>query len=197
MCRDDDKGLVMMVKHQYPINSCRLFERNNLEKVEQALRVQKVEVPADVEQDAAKESAAERATPESKKGKGKSDKGVKDKKEKTPWGKKVDSGRTLKSVLADCLGYGPALSEHIILDSGLQSNMKVAVGTDGSLSIRMDDLQILMEAVVRFEDWLDKVVNGGHIPEGYVYMQKKKIGKTKAPTIELQDTEEKVGIWDA
>lgn len=194
--RDEDKGLVMMAKHEYPVNSCRLFERFSLEKLEAAMRDQKAQ--AEVEEIIeAKEVVPDSVAQDIKKGKGKSDKVVKEKKVKTPWGKKEDSGRTLKSVLTGSLEYGPALCEHIVLDSGLQSGMKVSVGADGVLSISKDDLDILMAAIIRFEDWLDSVVNGDRIPEGFVYMQKKRIGKTKVLPDEQQQEEEKVDILDA
>jgi hypothetical protein len=191
--RDEDKGLVMMAKHEYPVNVCRLFERFSLEKLEAAMRDQKASAEVDEVPDA-KEVVPDTVAQDTKKGKGKSEKAVKEKKVKTPWGKKEDSGRTLKSVLAGCLGYGPALCEHIVLDSGLQSGMKVSVGADGVLSISKEDLDVLMAAIIRFEDWLDSVVNGDRIPEGFVYMQKRKIGKTKVLLDEQQQEEEKVAI---
>ncbi|KAG0577183.1 hypothetical protein KC19_5G137000 [Ceratodon purpureus] len=182
--RDEDKGLVMMAKHEYPVNACRLFERFSREKLEVAMREQKA--PAEVEEMA---EAKEVVPEEVKKGKGKAEKVTKEKKVKTPWGKKEDTGRTLKSVLAGSLGYGPALCEHIVLDSGLHSGMKVSVGVDGVLSISNEDISTLMAAITRFEDWLQSVVNGDRISEGFVYMQKKKIGKNKG---EQQEEDEKV-----
>ena len=188
----------MMAKHQYPINSCRLIERSTLEKVALALKEQKVQEPEDEDQSIVpREAVPEVTAQEPKKGKGKGEKVVKEKKVKAPWGKKEDSGRTLKSVLADCLGYGPALCEHIILDSGLQSGTKVTVGSDGVVSTTKAELEALMAAVKRFEDWLDSVVNGSFVPEGYIYMQKKKIAKGKTSVVERQEQEEKVGMQEA
>jgi hypothetical protein len=51
-------------------------------------------------------------------------------------GKRVNDGSnsgkkaTLKAILGESLGYGPALCEHIILDVGLQPNMKVEARKD-------------------------------------------------------------------
>ena len=190
--RDEDKGLVMMAKHEYPVNACRFFERFSLEKLEAAMRDHKT--PEEVDELGVKEEVPDPVPHDTKKGKGKSEKAVKEKKVKTPWGKKEDSGRTVKSVLAGCLGYGPALCEHIVLDSGLQSGMKVSVGADGVLNISKEDLDVLMAAIKRFEDWLYSVVNGDQIPEGFVYMQKKKIGKTKVLLDDQQQEDEKVPI---
>jgi len=194
--RDEDKGLVMMAKHEYPVNTCRLFERFSLEKLEAAMRDQKVQAKVEEITDA-KEVVPDSVAQDTKKGKRNSEKVVKEKKVKIPWGKKEDSGRTLKSVLTESLGYGPALCEHIVLDSGLQSGLKVSVGPDGVLSIIKEDLDVLMAAIVRFEDWLDTVVNGDRIPEGFVYMQKKRMGKTKLLPDEQQQEEEKVDTRDA
>lgn len=193
--RDEDKGLVMMAKHEYPVNACRLFNRFSLEKLEAAMRDQKTQADADEYIDA-KEVVHDSVAQETKKGKGKgkTEKVLKEKKVKTSWGKKEDTGRTLKSVLGGCLGYGPALCEHIVLDSGLQSGMKVSLGPDGVLSISKENLGDLMGAISRFEDWLDSVVNGDRIPEGFVYMQKKNIKKDKVLLDDQLQEEEKVGI---
>lgn len=84
---------------------------------------------------------------------------------------------TLKVVLGDALGYGPALSEHIILDAGLTPNLKV------SKDLKLDDgsIQALSEGVKRFEDWLEDVISGTKVPEGYILMQQKKMVKDQPP----------------
>lgn len=157
------------------------------------MRDQKTQADADEYIDA-KEVVHDSVAQETKKGKGKgkTEKVLKEKKVKTSWGKKEDTGRTLKSVLGGCLGYGPALCEHIVLDSGLQSGMKVSLGPDGVLSISKENLGDLMGAISRFEDWLDSVVNGDRIPEGFVYMQKKNIKKDKVLLDDQLQEEEKV-----
>lgn len=80
---------------------------------------------------------------------------------------------TSKVVLREALGYGPALSEHIILDAGLLPNMKLGTNT------LIDDatIQVLAEAITKFEDWLDDIICGERVPEGFILMQNQSSGK--------------------
>ena len=76
-------------------------------------------------------------------------------------------------VLGEALGYGPALSEHILLDAGLISSTKVPKD-------RMWDdvtIQPLVQAIVRFEDWMQDVISSELVPKGYILMQNKNMGK--------------------
>lgn len=83
---------------------------------------------------------------------------------------------TLKAVLGEALGYGTALSEHIILNAGLIPNMKLCNDN------KLDDgsLQLLVQAVANFEDWLEDVIFGTRVPEGYILMQKKNVKKEES-----------------
>ena len=76
-------------------------------------------------------------------------------------------------VLGEALGYGRALSEHILLDAGLIPSTKV------SKDRTWDDatVQALVQAVVRLEDWMQDVILGELVPEGYILMQNKNLGK--------------------
>ena len=85
---------------------------------------------------------------------------------------------TLKTVLGEALGYGPALSEHIILDAGLIPNTKVT--KDSKFDI--DTIQRLAQSVAKFENWLEDVILGDQVPEGYILMQNKIFGKDCPPS---------------
>ena len=76
------------------------------------------------------------------------------------------------------LGYGPALSEHIILDAGLIPNTKVT--KDSKFDI--DTIQRLAQSVAKFENWLEDVILGDQVPEGYILMQNKIFGKDCRPS---------------
>ncbi|PON64888.1 Zinc finger, CCHC-type [Parasponia andersonii] len=173
--RDDDKGVAIMSRHRYPTEICRTFQRTTIEKLQAALTTSKE--PDDIESDNVNDSGAKvHATSKQKQGVHKG-------------GKPSDSSRsasdstrakqaTLKVVLGEALGYGPALSEHIILDSGLPPNMKVCKDN------KLDDvtLRVLAQAIERFEDWLYDVISGDRIPEGYILMQNKNLGKDGLPS---------------
>ncbi|KAF3336238.1 nuclear export mediator factor NEMF isoform X2 [Carex littledalei] len=154
--RDDNKGLAIMSRHRYPIEACRTFERTDPAKLREALILaldkpnQTAEIPneADISDD------------------------VKNQKKK-----KSSSEVTLKSVLSDVLTYGPALSEHIILEAGLVPGGKV--GKDESA--REETFRVLGEAVKGFEDWLEEVILGEKIPGGFILMKQSK-GKESTPT---------------
>ena len=72
----------MMAKHEYPVNTCRLFERFSLEKLEAAMRDQKIPTEVDELADL-KEVVPDPPTQDTKKGKGKLEKVVKEKKVKS------------------------------------------------------------------------------------------------------------------
>ncbi|CAK9218060.1 unnamed protein product [Sphagnum troendelagicum] len=179
--RDDEKGLVMMAHHHYPIDACRLFERTCKDTIQMAMADQAAK---DLKREA--EPIVESVAQKGKKGKPETGS-----KENAAQGKKGESRptSTLKTVLVEALGYGPALCEHMILDAGLQSNLKISQGADGIVSFAEDELQALMAAVVRFEDWLESVVKGELTPNGYVYMQKGGKGK---PQGSAPESEEKI-----
>ncbi|KAI3737864.1 hypothetical protein L2E82_27878 [Cichorium intybus] len=165
--RDDDKGYAIMARHHYPVEICRVFERTDSAKLQATLTsFNNQENGNDQVEGGAGENDA--PAPE-KKGKGKGGKS-------NDSSKKKDGGNTkqatLKVVLGDALGYGPALSEHIILDAGLTPNLKV------SKDLKLDDgsIRALSEGVKKFEDWLEDVISGTKIPEGYILMQQKKNG---------------------
>ncbi|KAH1041272.1 hypothetical protein GLYMA_09G031900v4 [Glycine max] len=154
--RDDDKGLAIMSRHRYPVESCRVFERTTIEK----LRTSLVSSKEDDNDDAVKAD-----------GNGSNASNVAKEKQGTHKGGK--SSATLKIVLGEALGYGPALSEHILLDAGLIPSTKVPKDRT------WDDatVQALVQAVVRFEDWMQDVISGELVPEGYILMQNKNMGK--------------------
>nr|GEW13837.1 nuclear export mediator factor NEMF [Tanacetum cinerariifolium] len=170
--RDDDKGLAIMARHQYPVEMCRVFERTDGAKLQATLTSFNNQENEHVEDGAGGNETP--ATPQAKKGKGKAVK-------PNDTSKKKDSApakqATLKVVLGEALGYGPALSEHIILDAGLTPNLKVSK----DLKLEDSSIQALSEGVKRFEDWLEDVISGTKVPEGYILMQQKKIGKDQVP----------------
>ncbi|XP_057853407.2 uncharacterized protein LOC131063572 [Cryptomeria japonica] len=189
--RDDEKGLTMMPHHCYPVDMCRPFKRTSFEMLQTILsNLRKSEsegsfqgkvaegginpqVSSSFTKEPRKDSMQKTSQePSSEKPDNDSSRG----------GKKI----TLKTVLGDNLGYGPALSEHIILDAGLQPNMKI----DSSIleNFNNDRLQDLAAAVARFEDWMEEVITGTNVPEGYIIMQKNMPGKREG----LQHEERKL-----
>lgn len=180
--RDDDKGLAIMSRHRYPAEICRVFERTTVSKLQKALSSAK---ELDESQTVSNEGGTDVSNaPKEKQGKQKGGKPAE------PNKKPSDNARakqvTLKNVLGEELGYGPALSEHIILDAGLVPNTKVS--KDNKLND--DKLQALEQAVGKFEDWLEDILSGGRIPEGYILMQNKNPGKTDSqsePGIKMYD----------
>ncbi|KAJ0736365.1 putative transcription factor interactor and regulator CCHC(Zn) family [Helianthus annuus] len=171
--RDDDKGFAIMARHPYPIENCRVFERTDGAKLESTLTsFNNHQIEEHVEDGLGVNETP--GAPQAKKGNRKAVKsGDASKKKDNTHGKQA----TLKVVLGEALGYGPALSEHIILDAGLTPNLK------GSKDVKLEDssIQALTEGVKRFEDWLEDVISGAKIPEGYILMQEKKIGKDHIP----------------
>lgn len=170
--RDDDKGFAIMSRHRYPIETCRAFERTTLEKLKLALTMPKgldELSTADVNDSV----AGEGGTDMNKAKHGGKKMGKSSNKNDTS----NDSARakqvTLKALLGEALGYGPQLSEHMILEASLVPNSKI------SKDEKWDDdkVQNLAESVAKFEDWLEDVISGSKIPEGYILMQAKKSGE--------------------
>ncbi|KAK4433847.1 Nuclear export mediator factor NEMF [Sesamum alatum] len=166
--RDDNKGFAIMSRHRYPVEQSRLFERTTREKMTSVLETL-VQGNRDAHLNTSELGNDSSNAPKEKQG---------GQKNVNPSElKKSDNNRakqaTLKVVLGEALGYGPALSEHIILDAGLIPSTKV--GKD----FKLDDntIQVLAEAVTRFEDWLADVISGEKVPEGYILMQNKNSGK--------------------
>lgn len=168
--RDDDKGLAIMSRHRYPIEACRVFERTDFTKLKAALSFELTNGNESSEVVEASGIACDKSK-EPTSGKSK----------KLPASnKKSNDGSqsnktTLKIILGEALSYGPALSEHIILDASLASNMKVGKDTDSKIDEAA--IQNLVQAVTRFEDWLADVISGQIVPEGYILMQNKAIRK--------------------
>ncbi|CAN4115284.1 unnamed protein product [Withania somnifera] len=165
--RDDDKGLAIMSRHRYPVEICRVFKRTTPEKVQAALmssvQNDKIEHVEDNEwgNDG---SDQKQGNPKSIKATNSTKKGNDGARAKTP---------TLKVVLGEALGYGPALSEHIIMDAGLVPNTKI----DSGFKLEGNTLHSLTEAVKQFEDWLEDIILGEKFPEGYILMQQKALSK--------------------
>ncbi|XP_061370460.1 uncharacterized protein LOC133313150 isoform X2 [Gastrolobium bilobum] len=154
--RDDDKGLAIMSRHRYPTESCRVFERTTTAKLQTALM-----------------SSKEDDNVEAVKVNGNGTDVSNVAKEKQGARKGVKSSATLKIVLGEALGYGPALSEHIILDAGLIPSTKVPKDKMWDDAI----VQALLQAVAKFEDWMQDIISGEIVPEGYILMQNKNLAK--------------------
>lgn len=159
-----------MSRHRYPIEACRVFERTDFTKLKAALSFEVTDGNESSEiLDASGDACDESKKPTSGKNK------------KVPASnKKSNDGTqsnktTLKTILGKTLSYGPALSEHIILDAGLPPIMKVGKDTDSKIDEAT--IQALVQAVASFEDWLADVISGQIVPEGYILMQNKVIGK--------------------
>lgn len=167
--RDDDKGYAIMSRHRYPVEACRVFVRTTVAKLQTAVTSIKQESNDNSENKVAEDNVVSQKGKQDNRKNGKS----KDASNDGTRGKQA----TLKAFLGEALGYGPQLSESIILDAGMIPNTKVGV------DIHLDDskIEILMQAVVKFENWLEDVISGGIIPEGYILMQQKMI-KTQDQT---------------
>ncbi|KAF8401267.1 hypothetical protein HHK36_012200 [Tetracentron sinense] len=171
--RDDDKGLVIMSRHRYPVEACRVFERTTITKLQAALTFlntpdnnESVDVDGggNNTSDTSKEKQGSRKSGNT----GNSSESYKNAND----GARAKQA-TLKTVLGEALGYGPQLSEHILLDTGLVPNTKV--GNDNKLD--NDTITVLAQAVVKFEDWLEDIISGARVPEGYIVMQNKTSAK--------------------
>lgn len=164
-----------MSRHRYPVEICRVFERTATTKLQAALASPKESdsnEAVDVSEGGNKVSEVPRKMQNNRKGA----------KQSEPR-KNTNDGAcaklvTLKTVLGEGLGYGPALSEHIILDAGLIPNTKVT--KDSNFDI--DTIQRLVQSVSKFEDWLEDVISGEQVPEGYILIENKNIGKNCSPS---------------
>lgn len=156
--RDDDKGLAIMSRHRYPVESCRVFERTTIEKLQASL----VSSKEDDNDETVKVN-----------GNGSNASNVGKEKQGTQKGGKSS---TLKVVLGEALGYGPALSEHIILDAGLIPSTKVPKDKTWDNAT----IQALVQAVVKFEDWMQDIISGEVVPEGYILMQNRSLGNNSS-----------------
>ncbi|XVF62394.1 hypothetical protein PTKIN_Ptkin09bG0004100 [Pterospermum kingtungense] len=176
--RDDDKGLAIMSRHRYPTEICRVFERTTMSKMQAALTSSSE--PDENEPAKVNESGSNLPAPkETEKQKEGSHKGGKPSESKKSASDGTHSKQAmLKNVLGEALGYGPALSEHIILDAGLVPNTKLTEDNE----LDDDKIQVLAQAVASFEDWLQDVISGDKVPEGYILMQKKNPGKDGSPS---------------
>ncbi|KDP27972.1 hypothetical protein JCGZ_19052 [Jatropha curcas] len=172
--RDDDKGFAIMSRHRYPTEICRIFERTTAAKLQEVLTsFKELDKSEPVKDD---ESNLTDKTKKEKQGKHKGGKSSEPSKN-TGDGNRGKQA-TLKTVLGEALGYGPALSEHMILDADLAANTKF------SKDNRLDDdtIQVLFHAVAKFEDWLEDVISGDKVPEGYILMQNKNLSKGRTPS---------------
>lgn len=158
-----------MARHHYPVEICRVFERTDDEKLKATLTSFDTQETNEPVEDVAGGNDAPVAL-QGKKGNKKATKSNESSKKKDNANAKQ---ATLKVVLGEALGYGPALSEHIILDAGLTPTLKVSK----DLKLEDSSIQALSEGVKRFEDWLEDVISGTKVPEGYILMQQKKIEK--------------------
>lgn len=154
-----------MSRHRYPTEICRVFERTTPQKLQAALKASEEQNDDKSLINGGEKDASEISTEK---------KGVRKGLKPSESGKNTNDGTrgrqaTLKVVLGEALGYGPALSEHIILDSSLAPNMKLPKEDE------LDDetVQRLIKAVGKFEDWLQDVISGDAIPEGYILLQNK------------------------
>ncbi|KAB5544616.1 hypothetical protein DKX38_012728 [Salix brachista] len=186
--RDDDKGVAIMSRHRYPTEICRIFERTTAEKLQEALTSFKElenSNPVKVDADGGDSNVSDKPMKE-KQGKNKGGKSSVPSKN-TNEGNRAKQA-TLKTVLGEVLGYGPALSEHIILDAGLVPNTKFS--KDNKLD--EETIQALVKAVAKFENWLQDIISGDKVPEGYILMQNKNLGKDHPPS----DSGSSVQIYD-
>ncbi|CAN1281772.1 Ribosome quality control complex subunit NEMF [Linum perenne] len=174
--RDDDKGISIMSRHRYPTEISRVFERTTTKKLQDALAgLDKPEETDVVGVDGGEAEVSDKPKKE-KQCKQKGGKSSELKKNSSEGSRAKQA--TLKTVLGEALGYGPQLSEHMILDTGLAPNTKVSA----SDKLDEDAIQVLVEAVKRFEDWLQDIISGEKIPEGYILMQKQNLGKDGVPS---------------
>ncbi|KAL1803663.1 hypothetical protein ACET3Z_032310 [Daucus carota] len=166
--RDDDKGLAIMSRHQYPLDMCRVFERTTSEKVQDAL-ASKREHENSLNAQVTEVGDNVSDVPKGKQNR-KNTKSTDSSKAKTGASSKQ---LTLKVALGEALGYGPGILEHIILDAGLAPNLKLTKDFELDNTV----LPALLKAIDKFEGWLEDVIKGDKIPEGYILMQRKDLGK--------------------
>ncbi|XP_038907111.1 nuclear export mediator factor Nemf [Benincasa hispida] len=166
--RDDNKGVAIMSRHRYPTEISRMFERTTAAKLQEALTL------SDNVVNLTGSGNNETDPPKQQPGNQKVSKSSVSSKAQGDGSRAKQT--TLKAVLGEALGYGTALSEHIILNAGLIPNMKL--GNDNKLDD--NSLQLLVQAVANFEDWLEDVIFGTRVPEGYILMQKKDVKKEES-----------------
>jgi hypothetical protein len=149
-----------MSRHRYPTEICRVFERTTAAKLQAALTSSKEpDNKEPVENNDARTNVS--AAPKEKQGR----KGGKSSESSKNTGDGTHARQAmLKTVLGERLGYGPALAEHIILDADLIPNTKVPKDN------KWDDhtVQALLQAVTKFEDWLEDIISGDKVPEGFI-----------------------------
>jgi predicted ribosome quality control (RQC) complex YloA/Tae2 family protein len=175
--RDDERGMTMMPHHCYPVNMCRSFERTSFEKLQTIFSNATKSEAEGLFQDMGAEAGLDTQATSSTEKDARRDKTKRweTSSEQSGSGKRVNDGSksgkkaTFKAILGESLGYGPALCEHIILDAGLQPNMKVEA--------HKDILQALASSFANFEGWLQEVITGESVPEGYIIMRKDIPGK--------------------
>lgn len=182
--RDDDKGVAIMSRHRYPTEICRVFERTTASKLHAALTSSKK--PDTNEPDKVNEDGNNVPPKEYLGG----HKGGKSFDLSKNLNKNSNDGTqakqpTLKTVLGEALGYGPALSEHIILDAGLLPYTKLSEVN----KLEDNAIRVLVLAVAKFEDWLQDVISGDKVPEGYILMQNKYLGKEHPPSESRSSTQ--------
>ncbi|KAF7149543.1 hypothetical protein RHSIM_Rhsim02G0001700 [Rhododendron simsii] len=175
--RDDDKGFAIMSRHRYPVEICRVFERTTITKLVDAFASLK-EVDHNDHTERNEGGMNDSSETKGKQGNRKSGK-LSDSNKSSTDGSRAKQA-TLKAFLGEALGYGPQLSEHIILDAGLLPNTKV--GQD--FNFNNGTLQVLTQAVAKFEDWLEDIISGDRIPEGYILMQQKTSDKKEYASVE-------------
>lgn len=162
-----------MPRHQYPLDVCRVFERTTSAKVQDVLASnKKPEASKKLKENNAHLELTEVGDtgPDVHKEKQKLERSRSTGKAKTG----ANSRKlTFKFTLGEALGYGPGILEHIILDAGLAPNVKFTK----HFKLDENSLQALLKAIEKFEDWMEDVIKGDKIPEGYILMQRKVLGK--------------------
>lgn len=150
-----------MSRHRYPTEICRVFERTTAAKLQAALTSSKEpDNNEPVENNDARTNVS--AVPKEKQGGRKGGKSAESSK-KTGDGTHAKQAM-LRTVIGEGLGYGPALAEHIILDADLIPNTKVPKDNKWE----DDTVQALLQAVTKFEDWLEDIISGDKVPEGFI-----------------------------
>uniref|UniRef100_A0ACD5Y6R5 Uncharacterized protein n=2 Tax=Avena sativa TaxID=4498 RepID=A0ACD5Y6R5_AVESA len=203
--RDDNKGLAIMSRHRYPVEACRTFERTDLTKLKETLKLSNTVddkessqvTPSSVDGQQPSEHASDGVpvTDKSEEPSNRTEKKSAAKIKQSGSNAKGSDGAqsnkaTLKTLLGNALAYGPALAEHIILDAGLLPSTNI--GKDPDSSIDDHTIQSLVESVTRFEDWLVDIISGQKIPEGYILMKNKMAAKKSITPSEGSSTNQKI-----
>jgi hypothetical protein len=163
--RDDEKGISMMAKHRYPIESCRPFLRTSAEQLAAVLTGTDSKADAEGTDEAVAGEGPDSEVVRQGDGKGAASRNG------LPKGSKEgkDGGPTLKDVLGQVLGYGPTLCEHCILDAGLEPGARIQQPEGKLLEAQVREL---LAAVGRFEDWLE--LRRENPSEGFIVYQRPK-----------------------